>query len=220
MPHPFPHTTATGLPPVPVNVLLPSPDYHPTARSQAADWFHLDPRIAATVIADYTRHRDAVIDLDRSPTIAAAARWLGRRPTTLVTQRHRRQGRPRPSVSVPRRRRAGLIIVRLPRRGAAYGDLHGLVRAMHIWRAALRPGGFLLAALTAVDPDDHAGTVITAARSAGLRYHQHLIAVHGRLPERDPQPDEPRLGDGRHAVIHTSLLAFAATKTNTGGAGA
>src|SRR5688572_26328653 len=119
MPHPTQHAATTGLPPVPVNVLLPSPDYHPTARSKAGDWFHLDPRIAATVIADYTRHRDAVIDPDRSPTIAAAARWLGRRPTTLVTQRNHRQGPRRPARSVPRRRRAGLIIARLPRRGAA-----------------------------------------------------------------------------------------------------
>jgi hypothetical protein len=111
-----------------------------------------------------------------------------------------------------------MIVARLPRPGAYTLDLHGLTASMRIWRAALRPGGYLLAALTVADwGGNHASTVITAARAAGLLYHQHLLAVREPLPEHEPraEPDTaattpPRLVDGRHLPTHTNLLVFAA----------
>jgi hypothetical protein len=60
-------------------------------------------------------------------------------------------------------------------------------------RLALAAGGFLVTAVAADGPDgtytDRATTVITAARSAGLIYHQHLIAVHEPVPEGEPPDD-------------------------------
>ena len=221
MPHTTQHDPTTGLPPVPVALLLPTPG--PRRRPIAAqptdgDWFDVGPRAAAAVIANYTRRRDLVIDLDRSPTIAAAARWLHRHPAALVTDSAELAGAKRTAKPVWGRRGAGLIIARLPRPGAYTLDLHAMTRAMHTWRRVLRPGGFLLTVLTVADSGNHASTVITAARTAGLLYHQHLIPVRARLPEHEPRAEATtaattvaRLRGGRHVITHTNLYAFATT---------
>jgi hypothetical protein len=170
------------------------------------------------MIATYTRVRDVVIDLDRNATVNDAARRLQRRPANLLTDRHRACGpQPGPQLPLHGDDGAGLIVARLPRPGAYTLDLHGLTASMQTWRAALRPGGHLLAALTVSDwGGNHASTVITAARAAGLLYHQHLLALRGPLPEGEPraEPDTaastaPQLIDGRHVPTHTHLLMFA-----------
>ncbi|BCB83663.1 hypothetical protein [Phytohabitans suffuscus] len=222
MPHSTQHDpTTAGLPPVPVALLLPTPDRRrrpASVRPTGGDWFDLGRRAAAAVIANYTRRGDLVIDLDRSPTIAAAARWLHRHPATLVTDSHRQPRARRTGKPVWGRRGAGLIIARLPRPEAFTLDLHGMTRAMHTWRRLLRPGGFLLTVLTVADAGNHATAVITAARTAGLTYHQHLIAARAVLPEHEPRAEATtafgtiaRLLDGRHVVTHTGLYAFATT---------
>jgi hypothetical protein len=222
MPHTAPQPPGAPLTPVPVAVLLPPPDPARRVaprRGQPADWCGLTPDAACTLIDRYTRRRDVVIDLDRNATVIDAARRLERRPATLLTDRHGSCGsQPGPRLPLGGEHGAGLIVARLPRPGAYTLDLHGLTASMRIWRAALRPGGYLLAALTVSDwGGNHASTVITAARAVGLLYHQHLIAVRVALPEHEPraEPDTaattpPELVDGRHVSTHTNLLVFAA----------
>lgn len=213
MPHP---NRDTGLTPVPVAVLLPpsqrlsSPDGSPGA------WYGLDLRTTGVLVAAYTRPGDVVIDLDAHPVLAAAVRALRRHPATLHTHRHHRRRRTRSMCrTVVRRPDAGLIIASLPRPGID-ADLHALTRAMQAWRSLLRPSGFLITAINRLGC--HA-TVITAARAAGLLYHQHLLAVDTPLPEDEPRaaPDTAAtapsvLVDGRHTRVHTDLLAFVAHK--------
>src|SRR6266508_3045149 len=179
MPHTAPTPPGAPLTPVPVAVLLPPPDPARRAtprRGQPPDWCGLTPRTACQMIATYTRARDVVIDLDRNATVNDAARRLERRPANLLTDRYGTSGR-RPGP-------------RLPLPGAYTLDLHGLTASMRILRAALRPGGYLLAALTVSDwGGNHASTVITAARAAGLLYHQHLIALRVPLPEHEPRAE-------------------------------
>src|SRR4051794_31203243 len=83
MPHRTSTASATGLPPVPVAVLLPPPAFHPHDNSTAGDltdWCGVAPRDAAGLIAHYTRPGDLVFELDGHPTITRAARHLGRQP--------------------------------------------------------------------------------------------------------------------------------------------
>jgi hypothetical protein len=219
MPQTHPTTTNTSLPPVPVGVLLPPPRRTRRATpavGEPADWYGLDARTAGLIVTTYTRPADVVIDLDAHPVMARAVRALHRHPATLTTHRHR----PRPPAPgrrriVVRRPGAGLIIASLPPAGGSSGDLHAMTAAMHTWRSMLRPGGFLLVAIGSVGQHS---TVITAARVAGLLYHQHLLAVRVPLPEYEPRamadtaaPTPPTLVQGRHIRAHTDLLAFAAT---------
>ncbi|WP_203933979.1 hypothetical protein [Virgisporangium ochraceum] len=97
---------------------------------------------------------------------------------------------------------------------------------MHTWRALLRPGGFLLAAITDVSPVggtvSHRTTVITAARAAGLYFRQEFLVLRTPLPEHEPRamPNPtgslgPALVDGRHEVIHLRLAAFSTAPGGT-----
>jgi hypothetical protein len=82
------------------------------------------------------------------------------------------------------------MLARLPRAEVDSLDLHEMTRAMHIWRTLLRPGGYLLVALTApVSPDgrgSHRATAITAARTAGLSWQQEFLVVTAPLAEYEP----------------------------------
>src|SRR5207248_5170114 len=128
------------------------------------------------------------IDLDDHPIIARAARFLGRQPGRLLTdgERHRVQPAP-PARRIVGRNGAGLLMARLPRAGAHSMDLYGMTQAMQSWRPLLRPGGYLLAALTAHGPEagsvGHRCTVITAARTAGLTWQQEFLVLRVPLPE-------------------------------------
>jgi hypothetical protein len=90
---------------------------------------------------------------------------------------------------------------------------------MHTWRSLLRPGGYLLAALTAHGPTDarvsHRATVIAAARTAGFTWQQEFLVPTVPLPPDEPRamPDTPAdipsaLIDGRHQSAHLKVLAF------------
>lgn len=215
MPQTHPTTPAPGLVPAPVAVLLPIPDRPdgtPTPVRDTGRWCGLDARTTARLIAVYTRAGDTVVDLDASPLITQAARWLDRNPTPVLTHSKRQRMVSRPDRHRLRRPgRAGLVTVSLPRDGLDTTNLPALTAAMSTWRALLRPGGYLLAALA----DIHHGTLITAAHSVGLTYHQHLIGVHTRLPEHEPRavPDTAgaiatALIHGRHRRAHVDLLAF------------
>jgi hypothetical protein len=185
------------------------------------DWFGLQPNDAAHLIAEYTQRGDIVIDLDDHPMTTRAARFLGRQPARLLTDGERQRVQPTPHTRrlFGRHTGAGLIMARLPRAGAYSMDLYGMTRAMQSWRPLLRPGGYLLAALTAHGPEagsvSHRCTVITAARTAGLNWQQEFLVLTVPLPEFEPRamPDTaattpPALVDGHHDVTHIRLLAF------------
>jgi hypothetical protein len=124
---------------------------------------------------------------------------------------------------------AGLIFTALPRPDVPPSDLAGLSAAMRTWRAGLRPGGYLLTALTTSHPD-HGGaehpliyraTVITAARAAGLTWQQEWLVLTAPPPTDEPRavPGPPldlpsALVDGRHLRVHVKLLAL---RNDTGG---
>lgn len=219
---------AGAQPPVPVGIFLAST---PTMQSGTgrlpSGWYGLDARSFAHLMATYTRPRDVVVDLDGHPMVRQAARYLRCHPATLVAGPDPDSVRIQPVDALPARRRvgrhgAGLLLARLPRPGCF--DLAGLRYALQQWRGLLRDGGHLIAVLTPdhrAGPAGHRTAVITAARAAGLRYHQHLLVVRVPLGEREPRAEadtaadtaaaaSPRLLDGRHVRAHTDVLVFAA----------
>jgi len=202
MPQHHPHHADPGLTPVPVALLFP-PTTTPHGALTQPDSSGLTARTAGLLVATYTRAGDRIIDLDANPTLARAAAALERRIVTGNAGTVR------------------LICARLPRLASCDPTLPELVEWMREQRDALQPGGFLLTAVSAEGPDggyiDRATTVITAARTAGLTYHQHLIAVLAPLPEDESLPDEraaagcrvPHLPGGRYARVHSDLFVFA-----------
>lgn len=218
--------SATGLAPVPVAVLLPTPGQHPESTlSELPGWHGVSARDAAGLIARLSAVGDLIIELDGHPTITRAAEHLGRTPATRLPGEHSSTVPP----STRRSRPAGLILVALPRPDTPPGDLTALSATMQTWRAGLRPGGYLLTALTA-PPRDHDGAeptviyraaVIAAARSAGLTWQQEWLVLTTPLSEPEPRATAgaPRdlpssLVDGRHRRVHLKLLAF---RNNAGG---
>jgi hypothetical protein len=228
--------------PVPIGLFLTSshrPGHPAFGRPGVPDWHGLSPSQVAYLIRHYTRFGDVVLDLEEHPTIAAAARYLHRATAKLVTHGGNSRARlvpPPPEQDRPRRvvcrpgPGANLVIVTLPRAGADRHDLHALTRVMSTWRRLLRPGGHLIAALASPrpQPSPHSdvfsrrSTVITAARAAGLLYHQHIPVLLVALPEHDPRTDpepagepadERRLYAGRHAPAFRDLVVFAGTAT-------
>lgn len=227
MPQTHPTASATGLAPVPVAVLLPSPAGRQSAGSAGGDlpdWHGVSPRDAAGLIARLSKPTDLVIELDGHPTITRAASHLGRRAAASLTEgdgvARSAPGRARP----PRfAQRAGLILAALPRPDVEPEDLGAISAAMQTWRARLRPGGYLLTALTsagsglgrAARPVSHRATVIAAARTAGFTWQQEFLVPTVPLPADEPRamPDTPAdipsaLIDGRHRSVHVKVLAF------------
>lgn len=207
----------------PVGLFLhPTHTYRPTDSAGRAlpDWYGVHPDHVAHFIARYTRDGDTVLDTDGHPTVAAAAEYLHRHPGVTVTDGEHPPVWPEPlddrSVATADRD-AGLVLVTLPRLGIDTSDVHDLSRALRAWQELLRPGGFLAVLLTA-GPGNGApaprSTVIAAARTAGLLYHQHIPALLVRLPEADPRThpgpaDRPPLIAGRHVRAHRDLVVFA-----------
>lgn len=184
--------------------LLLVPAHRRTAPAiDPAAWHGLDPQRLAWLIEHYSHAGDIVLDTDNHPAVTDAAHYLHRRP------------RPEEPIG----HQVALLLAGLPR--PATTDLIQMTEAMRRWHHLLRPGGFLLTALkttgTEHTPVSPRSNVVTAARAAGLRYHQHLPAVLVPLPETEPRTDpataahtRPALIDGRHAPIHLDVLAFAA----------
>lgn len=186
---------------VPVAVLLPPAlkGQHQPSAGQSVDVYGLTVPAACRLVAVFTRQGDLVINTDASPTMAAAAEWLGRRTSTTVN------ATPTATTSMP----AALVIARLPLPSAA--DLCGVAEWMRHTRRDLSRGGYLV---TAVHTEDgyggwahHAATVIAAARTVGLAYRQHLVTVHTPLSE-DGAHSAARLRAGRHVRVHTDLYVF------------
>ncbi|MDG4790234.1 hypothetical protein O7626_30660 [Micromonospora sp. WMMD1102] len=230
---PKPNSTAPGdrPQPVPVGLLLPRTRVPRTPLRSVPDWYGLSPSHLAYLIRRYTRIGGVVLDLDAHPATLAATTYLRRVPARLVTTR--RGPRLRLLTSAPERRAAcrsgegvDLILARLPE-GTQGLTRHGAATAMTTWRPLLRPGGFLLVGLTTAPPPQsggfsHRATVIAAARTAGLFYHQHIPAVFVPLPDHEPRtapehPDEAddgrRLLDGRHLPAFRDLVVFGTTAT-------
>jgi hypothetical protein len=228
--------SATGLTPVPVAVLLPSPAGRRStdpAGGDLPDWHGVAPRDAAGLVARLSKPGDLVIEVDGHPTIIRAASHLGRRSAVSLTEGDG-VARSTPDPARPRfARRAGLILAGLPRPGGEpEDDLAAISATMRTWRARLRPGGYLLTALTpagsslgrAARPVSHRTTVIAAARAAGFTWQQEFLVPTAPLPD-----DEPRampatatvtptvLVDGRHRPAHVKVLAF---RNNAGGSDA
>jgi hypothetical protein len=236
MPQTYPTASATGLVPVPVAVLLPTRDGHHAepAVGELPDWHGVTARGTAGLITRLSQVGDLVVELDCHPTITRAAEHLGRRAAAAPPCVHL-IGSPtpgRPPATRPTRW-AGLIFAVLPRPDVAPGDLDGLSAAMQTWRAGLRPGGYLLTALTpltAPDTEDNVtehpmiyrAGVIAAARSAGLTWQQEFLVLTAPPPEHEPRavpytpPDlASALVDGRHLRVHVKVLAF--RNTTAGG---
>jgi hypothetical protein len=231
MPQPQPSDPGTRRERVPVGIFLPEPHHprpEPGGERPLRAWGDLAPRSVARLIATYTRAGDVVIDADGCSTIARASRYLRRHPATAFVE----ETRSRIRISPPgrhafhHRHGAGLILVTLPVVDGTDDDRHALTLGawMRRWRRLLRPGGFLLTMLPNIAPvpgtASPRSTVITAARTAGLIYQQHLLIVTRRLAEDEPRalPESaattrPALRQGRHVSVHRDLLAFATATT-------
>ncbi|WP_328366672.1 hypothetical protein [Micromonospora zamorensis] len=190
-----------------------------------AAWHGIDPRRLAWLIRHYTHDGDLVADLDNHPTVFRAARYLHRYPVTITSD----GGRIRVTDDRPARARRlaedglALLLAGLPRPDGHRLGSHDTAEAMRLWHRLLRPGGFVLVALHARAPEpgrriSRRSTVISAARIAGLRYHQHIPVLVVPLPAHDPRTDAataastpPALLDGRHLHTHMDVLAFTAT---------
>ncbi|GAB3157576.1 hypothetical protein GCM10027290_58890 [Micromonospora sonneratiae] len=202
-------------------------------RPEVPAWHGLSPSHLAYLIRRYTHVGDVVLDLDAHPAAIAASAYLDRVPARLFTGRHGLHVRLLPPAPERRTRhalrrpgpRVDLILATLPK-GAQRLTRDDAATAMSTWRPLLRPGGFLLVGLTVPHPQPGEvslrATVIAAARTAGLFYHQHIPAVLVPLPEHEPRtaperPDEAddgrRLRDGRHLPAFRDLLVFATTAT-------
>lgn len=78
--------------------------------------------------------------------------------------------------------------------------------------AILRPGGCL--AFVATGGAAGYGTLVAAARTAGLRYLQHIVAVRAEVAADEfvyhatPTDLAALAGDGTHASVHTDVLVF------------
>jgi hypothetical protein len=193
-----------------------------------AAWHGIDPQRLAWLIRHYTRAGDVVLDVGNHPSVAHAAHYLHRHPATLVTEgdqswvqltdvRARAAHAAKPSP-LP----VSLLLAGLPGPGRERLGLRAMTETMHQWHRLLRPGGFLLIALTPCGTEprrvSQRSTVITAARAAGLRYHQHLPVLLVPLPDTEPRTDAASaatipaaLRDGRHLPVHLDVLAFAAS---------
>ncbi|MEU0558475.1 hypothetical protein [Dactylosporangium sp. NPDC006015] len=194
-------------------------------------WHGVDPHRLAWLIRHYTKPGDVVLDLDAHPTVARATRYLHRHPAILNPDGDASRVRLTDVRARPERirhltdRGVSLLLAGLPRPGGDHLGLRALTEAMDQWRKLLRPDGFLLTRLPARSPEpgriSMRSLVITAARAAGLRYHQHLPVLLVPLPETDPRSDpataastRPALLDGRHLPVHLDLLTFASTTTD------
>jgi hypothetical protein len=215
-----------------VAVLLPTLAGQPaeSAVSELASWQGVAARDAASLVRRLSAANDLVIELDGHPTITRAAEYLGRRASAVLPGVHVvGPAAPGQAVSTWASHPAGLIFAALPRPDLPPGDLAGLSGAIRTWRAALRPGGYLLTALTRSRPDQdsaehpliYRASVIAAARTAGLTWQQEWLVLTAPQPTDEPRavPGPPldlpsTLVDGRHLRVHRKLLAF---RNDTGG---
>jgi SAM-dependent methyltransferase len=198
---------------VPVGLFLPAQHSGDTA----ASWRWLSPSALAHLIHRYTVVGDTVLNLDGHPAITAASHHLDRTAASQVTDRDPAEaaGAPALGISVAKATVALGTVQEAP--------LADLTQTIARWRRLLRPGGHLVLALAGPPITEEGSlrtTVVTAARAAGLVYHQHIPVVLVPLSECDSGPADidrhvadERLYDRPHARTHRDLLIFATTTT-------
>jgi hypothetical protein len=184
-----------GDPPVPVNIWrLPAGEAHDGP---------VGARLAARLLAEYTRPKDLVYDHLPSPVLRKAAQAAGRG--------YRAANRFQAPTD-----RAGLAVACWPladRRLDPVIVLGGL-------RRRLRPGGFLAVIVTNPDPGPggeaaapvELGPLVAAATTAGLSYLQHIVTMPS---DRPPVAHDlgtaagPAAADGAiHERVHGDILMF------------
>jgi hypothetical protein len=180
---------------------------------------------ARRVIDAFSLPGDMVADIGGSPAVAEAAAAAGRRALTLTdgpVPARQRSGVPAalPPPGDPAAGTAGLAIVgwRGPgccgsRPGSADGEPDPWP-AFAACERVMRPGGVLAVITGPAAPggmtSGTAGSLVAAARAAGLVYAQHIVLVRAaidgdRLAPADPGPG-PAAPGGRPA--HDDLLVF------------
>jgi hypothetical protein len=168
-----------GQPPVPITVWqLPAP---PPAAT-------LSLPLAQRLVANYTHRHDLVLDLTTGPQLARAA-----------MSAHRRTHRQHPDhLDAPEdgREPAALAVAPWP---AGEQPPHWLATCAN----RLAPGGCLVLVLATGEVTIHP-QLVTAARTAGLTYLQHIIAAH------QLRTGGTRLTiDGRHLRVHNDIVVLA-----------
>jgi hypothetical protein len=181
-----------GDPPVPVNIWrLPAGEDGPVGA-----------RLAARLLAEYTRPKDFVYDNVPSPVLRKAAQAAGRG--------YRAASRFQAPTD-----RAGLAVACWPladRRLDPVIVLGGL-------RRRLKPGGFLAVIITNPHPDlggqaaapVELGPLVAAATAAGLSYLQHIVTMPadgGQPPEAVSSAGPLAAGGAVHQRVHGDLLVF------------
>jgi hypothetical protein len=179
-----------GDPPVPITVWR-----------TPAEAGGLSPRLAARLLAAYTRPGDTVHDTTADPALADAIAAAGRRLAS-----DRRGADPADP--------AALAVTGWPPTHAGVDP----VIVLGALRRRLRPSGVLVAVIANPTPGAgpvDAGPLVRAARQARLSYLQHIVAVtapvDGDRITAPPGVDQPRGGGtaAAHLRVHTDLLVFA-----------
>jgi hypothetical protein len=186
-----------GDPPVPITVW----------RTPAGEG-GLSPRLAARVLAAYTRTGDVMFDATSDQVLADAAHTAGRRYTTRHTP-------PATDADTPA---AALAVAGWP----LPGDIDPAIVLGGLARR-LRRGGVLDVVIADPYRDGmpvEVGPLVLAARAARLSYLQHIVAVHGHVDGDQITSTQPgraarvtpevlaRLGDAAHVRVHADLLVF------------
>ena len=192
-----------GTPPVPITVWR-TPSYEPSP--------HLGPRLAARLLAAYTRGGDTIYDTTGDPVLRQATTTTGRHHHTSGGGRARAKVQP-----------VALAVTAWPTRDED-SDLDPVVVYGGL-RRRLRPGGILAVILGTADgqPADAAGLVDVAA-AAGLSYLQHIVAAHAtaagdQLTPPDHPVATPTPGAAAHLKVHRDLMIFTRVGLATSSAG-
>jgi hypothetical protein len=144
--------------------------------------------LAQRLVANYTHRHDLVLDLTAGPQLARAAMSARRRT--------HRQHSDDLDASEDRREPAALPVAPWP---ADVKPPHWLATCA----ARLAPGGCLVLVLATGEVSIHP-RLVTAARSAGRTYLQHIIAAH------QLRTGGTRLSiDGRHLRVHSDIVVLA-----------
>lgn len=186
-----------GDPPVPVNIWrLPPGEDTPVGA-----------RLAARLIAEYTRAQDLIYDTLPSPLLRKAAHAAGR--GYRATSRFQAPND-----------RAALAVTTWP---LADQQLDPVI-VLGGLRRRLRPGGFLAVIVTNPAPEDgdqtpvELGPLVQAATAGGLSYLQHIVTM-SRPPGDPGDPAPPASSGGFHERAHGDLLVLRRLP-GTGGADA
>lgn len=211
-------------------------------RGHLASGVGLPVGIARRLVGTFTRPGELIVAVDPPPDLLIAAAVSARRFTALVTDSVEAEAlaqlaetagpatrRNTTTVIGVRSRRAAarlrsgpavarLVIVRF---GASDSEdmAHSLMSAAG---RAVVAGGIVIAVLDPLPLDQGeddaalfaAGTIIRAARDGGLRYLQHIVAVHTPIRGDEFDLSDLHVGedaiprDGAHIRAHTDLLVF------------